>query len=672
MMSYWRVAVEAPMPEALTYSSPLELNEFIVPGSRVNIPLGRRSAKGIVIGPATKPTEFEAKNITSIDTEFAPLSAKILEWLLWISQYYIYPVGLVTSLPFPPLRKPTKARKSSRVAVVPLLTEERRRPQLTDEQSKIVEDISKHTKFGAHLIYGVTGSGKTEVYLHLLEKVLAEGKAGLFLVPEISLTPQMIQRFSSRFPDQVAVLHSQLTDRERTSQWWDIVEGRKKILVGARSAIFCPIPNLGMIVVDEEHEPSFKQDEKLKYHGRDCAIMLGKMLDCPVLLGSATPSLETWAHATSGRYTLNKMSHRVENRALPQLQIIDLRSEEKKNFDLPAWMSDRLFKALEQTYKNGKQSALFLNRRGMAPLVLCEMCGFVHECPNCDISLTLHRHIHLICHYCDYHENFKEACPSCKKGEMRAVGLGTEQVEKDLQRLFPEARVKRADRDEIQNRQDLEELIRDMESGETNFLVGTQMIAKGLDFPLLHTVGLVLADIGFNIPDFRSPERSYQLITQVSGRAGRHVKPGEEPGQVLIQTYNPDHPSLIAAFKQDFESLAEEELRTRQELGYPPFGRLASLRIQSSHQHRAFETSQLIGNRARSLQGHAQIYNSIEVLGPCESPMAKLRNKYRFQMLLKCKDPRHLNKFCYQLLGDESWIPNGVKVSIDVDPLNLL
>jgi primosomal protein N' (replication factor Y) len=333
------------------------------------------------------------------------------------------------------------------------------------------------------------------------------------------------------------------------------------ILVGARSALFCPLPNLGLIVVDEEHEPSFKQEEKLKYNGRDSAIMLGKMVKCPVLLGSATPSLESWAHAQTGRYHLHTLTRRVADRSLPQLTMIDLRAEEKKNTDLPTWMTDRLHAELVQTYESGKQSALFLNRRGVAPLVLCESCGFVHECPNCDISLTLHQHSHLICHYCDYHENFKESCPSCKEGEMKAVGLGTEQIEKDLKRLFPQATVARADRDEVQNRHDLEELIRAMESGETDFLVGTQMIAKGLDFPNLQMVGLVLADIGFNIPDFLSPERSFQLITQVSGRAGRHVKPGEEPGQVLIQTYNPDHPSLVAAMKGDFASFAAETMR---------------------------------------------------------------------------------------------------------------
>lgn len=671
MSSYWLVAVEAPLREPLTYSAPPAMSASLRPGQRVRVPLGKRRAEGIVLGKTEKPKGIITKDIFEIDETALVLPEKNLAWLTWVAQYYLHPIGQVTALAYPPLDKKESPRKSTRPPLIPFV-EAGERPRLTDEQKAAIDEVSSRAGFHVQLIFGVTGSGKTEVYLHLLEKVLADGKSGLFLVPEISLTPQMIQRFSSRFPDQVAVLHSQLTERERTTQWWDIVEGRKKILVGARSALFCPVPNLGLIVVDEEHEPSFKQEEKLKYHGRDSAIMLGKMLDCPVLLGSATPSLETWAHARAGKYSLQRLTRRVADRALPNIELVDLRDDANKNPDLPTWLSRPLFELLTRTHESGKQAALFLNRRGIAPLVLCESCGFVHECPNCDIALTLHQHSHLICHYCDYHENYKEDCPSCKEGEMKAVGLGTEQVEADLKRLFPDARVARADRDEIQNRIDLEELIREMDSGEIHFLVGTQMIAKGLDFPNLQAVGLVLADIGFNLPDFRAPERSFQLITQMSGRAGRHVKPGEDPGQVLVQTYNPDHPSLAAALAHDFEGFAEQELRLREELSYPPFGRLASFRILSTHLSRARETGSLLAQRAQSLQQRNEGYQSLEILGPSESPLAKLRNQYRFQMLVKARDPRALNRFCFQLLGDESWIPAGVKVSIDVDPLHLL
>lgn len=670
--AFWQVAVEAPIREPLTYAAPAELAAALTTGLRVDVPLGKRKVKGVLLTPGEKPEGFETKPIAAIDQEYAALPPKHLEWMNWVSQYYIHPIGQVTALAYPPLKRAEKERKSKRPPVVPSFVDHAPHT-LTEEQQKVVADILAKPAFQPHLLFGVTGSGKTEVYLQLFEKVLAAGKTGLFLVPEISLTPQMVHRFSARFPDQVAVLHSGLTDRERTNQWWDIVEGRKKILLGARSALFCPIENLGMIVVDEEHEPSFKQDEKLKYHGRDSAVMLAKISNCPVILGSATPSLETWAHARSGRYILHRLTKRVQNRSLPEIQVVDLREdEEKREEKLPSWLSQALYEKLVSTYESGKQSALFLNRRGLAPIVLCESCGFVHECPNCDISLTLHHHSHLICHYCDYHENYKESCPSCKEGEMKPVGLGTEQVETDIARLFPEARVARADRDEIQSRTDLEDLITQMESGEIDFLVGTQMIAKGLDFPKLQTVGLVLADIGFNIPDFRSPERSFQLMTQVSGRAGRHVKPGESPGQVVIQTYNPDHPSLVAACKHDYENFAAQELAIREELLYPPYGRLAGLRIQGPQLDRLNEACSLVAGRAASLVSLHENYGAIEVLGPSEAPLARLRNQYRFQMLLKAKDPRWLNKFCYQLLSDESWIPAGVKISIDVDPLHLL
>jgi primosomal protein N' (replication factor Y) len=463
-------------------------------------------------------------------------------------------------------------------------------PVMTEEQHASFESISKFKTFSSHLVFGVTGSGKTEIYLRLLEKVLEEGKTGIVLVPEISLTPQLIQRFSRRFGDKIAALHSQLTDRERTTQWWDIIEGRKRILVGARSALFCPIQNLGLIIVDEEHEPSYKQDEKLKYNGRDAAVMLAKQADCPIVLGSATPSLETWKNAVEKKYHLHTLKNRVANRSLPDMLVVDLREEkaseeaqklkEEKYSHLPFWMSPLLFEKMRSTLDDGYQAALFLNRRGVAQMVLCPACGHTRECPNCDINLTLHHHTHLVCHYCDYHESLKNKCPDCSEGHLEAMGLGTELLENDLAKLFPDKKIARADRDEIQTRTDLEDLILGMEEGTIDILVGTQMIAKGLDFPKLKLVGLVLADVGFNLPDFRATERSFQLITQMSGRSGRHVKPGESPGTVVIQTYNPEHESLVFAQKHDFEGFAQQELNNRSALSYPPVGKLLGFRLQ--------------------------------------------------------------------------------------------
>ncbi|WII72709.1 primosomal protein N' [Bdellovibrio sp. 22V] len=675
--SLWRVAVDAPLPEALTYS----FNGPLQRGQLVNVPLGRRKVKGLVLGPTDKVPDFEIKSIDSIDEEYQALPEPFVKWLEWLAQYYIHPIGQVVQSAFPPLRKTDKQRQSKRPPVIPKL-ESDSALHLTEEQETCFKDISQHAHFSTHLVFGVTGSGKTEVYLRLLDKVLQEGKRGLVLVPEISLTPQLIQRFARRFGDKIAALHSQLTDRERTNQWWDIVEGRKSILIGARSALFCPIEDLGLIIVDEEHEPSFKQDEKLKYNGRDAAVMMGKMMNCPVVLGSATPSLESWKNAQEGKYHLHTLRRRVANRSLPEIEVIDLRKQKSdddeqkkiitKYSHLPFWLSPALYERMHEVLARGDQAALFLNRRGVAQMVVCPACGHTRECPNCDISLTLHAHSHLICHYCDYHENFKSKCPDCKEGELEAIGLGTELLETDLARLFPDKKIARADRDEVQSRADLEELIANMENGEIDILVGTQMIAKGLDFPKLKLVGLVLADVGFNLPDFRATERSFQLITQMSGRSGRHVKEGESPGLVIIQTFNVEHDSITFAKSHDFEGFAQHELNIRSQLHYPPVGRLVSFRIQGPHLGKVEETARLLARRAQALKAQFPQYASIEVLGPAEAPLSKLRGQFRYHLLIKSTQVAAANPFSRQLLGDQEWVPSGIKILIDIDPMSLL
>ena len=675
IQQYWHVAVDAPLQTALTYASDPNIENHLKRGLLVEVPLGKRAVSGVIINKAPEPnTSYQIKNIKRVIEEYPVLPENFIRWLEWLSKYYFHPLGTVTSLSYPPLPKATKERKSKRPPVIKE-TQIKPKPVLTKEQSNVISEINQSSGFSAHLLFGVTGSGKTEVYLQLLEQTLHEGKVGLVLVPEISLTPQLVDRFASRFGDKVAVIHSQLTDRERTNQWWDIVEGRKNILIGARSALFCPIDNLGLIIVDEEHEPSFKQDEKLKYNARDAAVALAKFQNCKIILGSATPSLETWKNAQDGKYKLHKMQNRVENRSLPQVAIVDMRAEKEnkeRSLDIPGWMSQQLYEQIQATLKKKEQVALFLNRRGMAPIVLCGDCGFIHECPNCDIALTLHGRHHLVCHYCDYHESFKEICPDCKLGELKPLGLGTELVESDMRKLFPEHKIARADRDEIQTREDLEKLIEEMETGEIDILIGTQMIAKGLDFPHLTLVGLVLADVGFNLPDFRSTERSFQLITQVSGRAGRHIKIGDEPGQVIVQTYNPEHASLTHAQKNDYESFAQEELENRQALNYPPFGKLISIRFQGTQLDQVEKAGQLLQRRAFSLSKSNQLYEKIEVLGPAEAPLAKLRGQFRHHLLIKGPDNKTLNSFLVQLMGDESWTPAGIRFIADVDPVNLL
>jgi primosomal protein N' (replication factor Y) len=663
----WSVAVNAPLPIRLSY----EVGDFPVSrGDTVIVPLGTRQAKGLVLGPGEASTKFELKKMLQLVSDYPKFHEPFLRWLEWLADYYIFHPGQVVEMAYPPLSRKTQ-RASRKSNAVPTLARDTP-PKLNSEQMMAVEKISSDTVFKPHLLYGITGSGKTEVYLHLLEKVLLNKKRGLVLVPEISLTPQLLQRFVRRFGDEVAVIHSHLTDREKTNQWWDIVEGRKRILIGARSALFCPIHDLGIIIVDEEHEPSFKQDEKLKYNARDSAIVLAQLQNCPIVLGSATPSLESWKNTLDGRYELHRLSMRHGASELPPIEVVPLKEQKKEILERPAWLSPRLLERMNFHLDQKNQVALFLNRRGLSPMVFCTACGHTRQCPNCDINLTLHFHQHLICHYCDYHENRPDKCPDCHEGLMEPMGLGTERIEEDLKRIFPDARVRRADRDEIQGREDLESLIKDMEEEKIDILIGTQMIAKGLDFPKLKLVGLVLADIGFNIPDFRANERSFQLMTQMSGRSGRHQVDGDAPGEVLIQAFNTSHESLLYAQQHDFEGFAVQELEHRRQLHYPPFSKIASLRIQSPKQALAHQTSLRLAERAQVLKNKFEPYLGLEILGPAEAPLAKLRNQFRFHVLLKSDKPQILNRFVRQLLGDEDWVPSSVRILVDIDPLHLL
>ncbi len=674
--AYWKVAVEAPLPTALTYavSAEMRADPRLKRGTSVCVPLGRRTVSGILLGPTLPDGKFELKNIISLDESRPVLHESFLQWLEWLARYYAHPIGNVTEMAFPPLEKKEKLRKSNKAPVTPTLMADQR-PELTEEQARVIGDIESSSGFNVHLVHGVTGSGKTEIYMRLLEDVVKAGRQGIVLVPEISLTPQLIERFARRLGDAVAVIHSHLTPREKTTQWWAMMEGKKQILIGARSALFCPLPNLGMIVIDEEHESSFKQDEKLKYHARDAAVMLAKYSNCPVILGSATPSLETWHNAQSGRYKLHQLKARVADRALPSIEVVDLREvkdlrRQKGESDLPFWLTEPLYQAITETLEKKEQAALFLNRRGIAQAVVCPDCGYVPECPNCAVKLTLHGRSHLLCHYCDYHETMTEQCTDCPDGEPKPIGLGTETIEKDLARLFPEARIARMDRDEIGTREDLERMIKEVENREVDILVGTQMIAKGLDFPGLTLVGLVLADVGFNLPDLRASERSFQLLTQVAGRSGRHLNEGA--GRVLIQTYNPDHPSITYTVAHDYEAYAAFELGFREALSYPPYWRLVNFRVQGLDLEKVKKTAKQLRTRAQTLQSRNPAYAPIEILGPAQAPMAKIRNQHRWQLLVKGPDAAALGAFCRQLVENQDWVAPAVKINVDVDAVHLL
>lgn len=665
--SLWEIAVNAPLRGTFTYSA--EDQQAYKPGDSVKVPFGpkNREVAGLVLRPQQKPEElkFEVKPIVGLDPERPQLSEVQLRWVQWVSDYYLYPLGQILSSIYPPLKKHSN-RKSRKAPIVPEVNQIEP-PKLTEEQQNAVDTVEIEN-FNTYLLHGVTGSGKTEVYIEIISKVLAQGKTAMVLVPEISLTPQLVKRFAERFQDEIAVLHSHLTDREKTDQWWQIVDQKKKLLIGARSALFCPIPNLGIIVVDEEHETSFKQDEKLKYNARDVAVVRGKMQNCPVILGSATPSLETWQNAIDGKYKLISMKKRVSSRPLPSVEIVNPREDRDSLIDLPYWMSLSLYNKLKSNYENGHQSALFLNRRGVAPNVQCYECGFSYQCPNCDISLTLHGTHHLVCHYCDYHDRLSEDCPECKEGEPKAYGLGTEAVENKIREFFPDANVFRADRDEVDSREDLEEMIEKMETNQVQFLVGTQMIAKGLDFKNLTLVGIIHADVAFNVPDFRASERAFQLCTQVSGRAGRHSTPGE----VVIQTYKINHPSLTAAKNHDYEMFAQQELGNRQLFHYPPFGKLTSIRITGMREQEVIQEGQMLGQYLSALVQKFDNLSNTKVMGPTPAPLSRIKNRYRYHLLIKSPDHQvmnfianHADKFIAEHCKKSKFI-------IDVDPYSLI
>lgn len=665
---YWQVAVNAPLKDPFTYKAPADWN--LMPGCSVTVPFGSRNRKatGLLLESVPEPasTEFEIKEILSIEEERPSLSSQQIRWLQWLADYYIHPLGQIQELVFPPLSK-KGGRGSKKNNVIPQVALVEPHP-LTSEQEHVLSQINLN-QYNSYLLHGVTGSGKTEVYIEVISKALQQGSTALVLVPEISLTPQLIRRFAERFPNQIAVLHSQLTEREKTEQWWNVVDGERRLLIGARSALFCPLPKLGVIVVDEEHETSFKQEEKLKYNARDAAVVRGQLEGCPVILGSATPSLETWANTLNGKYQKLSMPHRVSNRPLPTVEIVNpQKQEEAKLKNLPYWLSSELFDHLQRNYQQGLQSALFLNRRGMAPTVQCYDCGFIYMCPNCDISLTLHGHNHLVCHYCNYHDRNRGHCPQCADGETKAYGLGTEAVEIDLQKLFPDARIMRADRDEIQSREAIEDLVQKMEKHEVDFLVGTQMIAKGLDFKNLTVVGIVLADIAFNIPDFRASERSFQLCTQVSGRAGRH----EHPGAVVIQTYKPDHHSLVTAAQHDYVRFVNQELQHRELFKYPPFGKLTAIRLSATREDELLQESQQLTNYLKDLIQKFPALQAAQILGPTPAPLSRIKNRYRYHILLKAPDFKIVHFIGHKAADFMKSHFKKTKGSIDVDPYTLI
>ena len=541
---------------------------------------------------------------------------------------------------------------------------------LNPEQAKAVEKITAESG-KVFLLHGVTGSGKTEVYLQAIARALEEGKGAIVLVPEISLTPQTVERFKARFssgPLQtlVAVLHSHLSTGERHDEWHKIRQGRAKIVIGARSAIFAPVEPLGLIIVDEEHEHSYKQEEAPRYHARDVAVVRGQREGATVVLGSATPSLESYHNAKRGKYTLLEMPSRVDDKRMPLVRVLDMRTEKSKGDKGPPIFSQRLKDAIHHRLEAGEQTILFLNRRGFATSMQCPDCGLVAECPNCSLSLTYHRREQTLrCHICGHRDRAPQRCPNekCRSPKIRFHGLGTEKVEDVLRKLFPKANVCRMDSDALKRKDDFRRILGDFRRGKIDILVGTQMIAKGLHFPRVTLVGIVYADTSLHLADFRAGERTFQLLTQVAGRAGR----GDVEGEVVVQTFSPVHPAIQFARHHDFVGFFEAEMEFREQLLYPPFTRAALLTIRGRNEDKVKFSANHI---KRELETLIPKLHDLVIAGPAPAPLLRAENFYRYQIMLRLGQMSALSRHL-ALIDAQLTLPDDVTLTIDIDPVNL-
>lgn len=533
---------------------------------------------------------------------------------------------------------------------------------LTIEQENIIREyINSDDKM--FLLKGVTGSGKTEVYMKLVERVLLEGKSAIILVPEIALTPQMIERFKGRFGVNVALFHSKLSDGERFDEWFRVKEGKAKVIVGARSAIFLPAKNLGLIIIDEEHENTYKSEQNPKYQTKEVAEYLSELKGCKVILGSATPSIETYYRALTGEMKLLELNSRVDNKAMPPMKVIDMRNELKGGNK--SLFSRELFIAIQERLKRKEQIILFLNRRGFSTFVSCRSCGYVFKCDECDISMTYHKNGLLICHYCGKTKREPRECPKCHSKYVKFFGAGTQRVEEEVKKYFNNVRILRMDVDTTRDKHSYERIYNTFKNGEADILIGTQMVSKGLDFKNVTLVGILAADMSINIPDYRAAERTFQIITQVAGRAGR----GDKQGEVLIQTYTPQHYSLQYAVNYDYEGFYEKEFTVRAMMKYPPFGKLLLINGTSKKEELLKNFMHKITMMIKPL---VESCLDIEILGPIPCMISKVKENYRWQIVIKGEFDSYFSKNIKEILYDENKnVYNDIRISMDINPNNL-
>lgn len=535
---------------------------------------------------------------------------------------------------------------------------------LNNKQEQVLKEIYSYLDkniFSPVLLHGVTGSGKTEIYLKAIEKVLKDGGSAIYLVPEIALTPQLIARVAGRFDEQqVAVLHSGIAESVRYDQWRQIKRGRINLVIGTRSALSAPLQNLKLIIVDEEHDSSYKQDERLCYNARDMAILRAKMSNSVVITGSATPGVHSYFNAQTKKYQYLELPERVDEKPMPMVEIIDMKAQKEKSEKVPI-LSDTLIEAIKETLVKKEQVLLFLNKRGFDTFLVCADCGYNFRCPNCAVSLKNHAAEGLVkCHYCDYKIKSLPLCPSCKNSRILSYGIGTQKLEKEIENIFPQARIQRMDSDTTSKKGTQEKILQALKARKIDILIGTQMITKGHDFPFITLVGVISADTSLNMPDFRAAEKTFQLITQVAGRGGR----GDAPGKVIIQTFNPQHYALKHAQNHDYKAFYAEEIESRKSLRYPPFSRIINLRLSSIKKDSLIEEAHQLGKLAKKL--NTQNENVAEIIGPAESPLAKIRGRFRYQMLIKGKDIKLLHKIARELIQKNK--NSQVRIIADVDP----
>jgi primosomal protein N' (replication factor Y) (superfamily II helicase) len=635
--------------ETLTYRLPEGLNAEA--GQIVEIPLRNRKVKGVILEFDDKEPPYKTRDIIKI-TENAPhLSARQLELMRWIADYNFSPLfrALKLFLPVPFIKKKKLiAETPAELAAY----EFNPRNKLSDDQLAVLEKFNR-TQKTVSLLHGITGSGKTEIYLHIADKNLQKGRQVLMLIPEISLTPQTLKHFENHFKQKIAVIHSRLTAKEKQREWMAIYKGEARIVIGSRSALFAPFRDLGCIILDEEHDSSYKQDQSPRYHAFDVAVKMAEMLDIKLIAGSATPTIESYYKAETGKFELLEMASRAQSHLgsrLPKTRIVDLREEiKKKNFSI---FSEPLQEKIREKLAAKEQMILFLNRRGAASAVICRECGLVVKCDNCDMPLTYHTHYtvensvyhaeRLICHHCGRLEKVPRSCPKCRSIYIRYIGLGTQRVEDELGKMFPQARILRADRDTTSNKGGFKKIYDDFISHNADILVGTQMIAFGLHIPKVNLVGIVLADMGLTIPNFRSGEKTFQLITQVAGRAGRE----RILGDVVIQTYLPDHYAIRYAAAHDYKGFYNAELALRKELDYPPFSKLIKLTVADANNKTCLEKIQ---NLARELEANNNGETHRITYYPALIP--KFKNRYRWHILISGPDPARLLKKAPNLEG---------------------